>query len=208
MSTKKQAKPVEGEVIEAAEAPTNAIVVSEGGESALTPKQTEKKLGTIASAIRKEFGKGLDAQFAIGNLLITARELIPSDKLFGQWVEAQDFGFSRRTAGYLREAAEREDEVREFIATRHEHAGQDIGPSWAVQLLNKGDDDRQPAERVKAVQELLGDEPVSAADKAFERFQSAANALDVSQLTEDELVALAGIIKSLAAAYTSEKERR
>lgn len=187
--TKSTSTAIEGEVIEPVE-------------------RASEKLDAIAAAIRREFAGGIDAQFAIGHLLISARELLPSNQLFGKWFDEQGFPFQRRTAHRLREAAEREDEVREFLAVRSGQAGQDINLGYAMQLIDKPEDDRHPPERVKAVQALLGAEPESDADRAFARFTAAAEALDVSQLTEDELIELAGIIRSLADAYNAEKERR
>ena len=45
-------------------------------------------------------------------------------------------------------------------------------------------------------------------DRAFEKWVAATNALDVTQLTEEELVRLAPLIKALADAYNAEKARR
>lgn len=103
-----------------------------------TANTPEERLEVIAYDINVEWGKGIDAQFAVGRLLLEARTIIESDKLFGQWLDAQPFGFSRQTAGRLREAAEREPEVRAFIATRSERSGKDIGVPEAIKLLNAG----------------------------------------------------------------------
>ncbi len=159
----------------------------------------------LKNDIRKEFGKGIDAQFAIGNLLIEAHVLMPDDRVYGRWVAEQNFPFRKGTAFLLQRGAEREDEVRAFIAARVQENERDIGVPYAMQLLDKPADDRQPKDRVKALQDLLGDEPETS---TFVKFRAAAEALDVSQLATEELVELAGIIQSLVGAYNVEKAAR
>lgn len=181
--------------------------VTPGAESAVaviepaTPANP-KRLVTIASTIRKEFGKGIDAQFAIGHLLREARAMFPADRDFGNWVREQSFPFTNQTAWNLRMAAEREPEVREYIDGLKAVGDRNIGVTTAFTELNR---DKQPADRVKAVQELLGPEKDTT---AFVKFRNAAAALDVTQLPDDELIELAGIVKTIAAEYNAEREAR
>jgi hypothetical protein len=90
----------------------------------------------IAEQIKAEWGKGVEAQFAIGRLLSEARAQFVGDKEFGRWFASQDFPFSRQTAWELRSGAEREPEVRGFIADHAHSHGRDIGIVWALQLMN------------------------------------------------------------------------
>jgi hypothetical protein len=96
-------------------------------------------LVSIAEQIKAEWGKGTDAQFAIGRLLVEARGQFPADELFGKWFAAQDFGFSRQVAWRLRAAAEREAEVRAFIAARtdsYKSRTKDLTVHTAITLMN------------------------------------------------------------------------
>ena len=93
-------------------------------------------LDRIAVDIKSAWDRGVEAQFEVGRLLVLARAEFPDTQGFGSWMQAQEFPFGRRTAGYLREAAEREPEVRAFIADRQLSAGRDIGPVTAMKYMN------------------------------------------------------------------------
>lgn len=176
-----------------------ALIESESGG------EPPKRLKAIAKSIKAEWGKGIEAQFAIGHLLVEANALMPATQDFGKWLDAQEFGFSRQTAGRLRDGAEREPEVRAFIADRSRMLGRDVGLVTAVALLNATPDDRQPKERVKAMQELVGPEPETS---GFVKFREAALNLNVSQLATEELVEFAGLVKDLAGMYSEERRLR
>jgi hypothetical protein len=103
---------------------------------------------TVAERIREEFGKGIEAQFAIGRLLNEAAAFLASDQYpangefgrrgdeaYSRWVAAQGFPFKRGTAHLLRTGQQREDEVRALIAGRVQENERDIGVPYAVQLL-------------------------------------------------------------------------
>lgn len=198
--TKAKTPALTGEVIIPEE---TAVVVAE-------PIVPVKALNAIAKKVKAEFGKGIDAQFAIGRLLNEARALLPSDPEFGKWVAEQNFGFSQPTAIRYRQAAEREPEVRAFIATHSAQNGKasDISPTWAVQLMNKNAEQAgrlSPAVQ-KRVQSLFADEVEPT--NGFPAFKAAAESLDLQVLTLDELVEFAGILQVLAASYKDEKARR
>jgi hypothetical protein len=109
-----------------------------------------ERLDVIATDIKAEYGKGIDAQFAIGRLLNEAAELFPvhgggvvggsrggSHSPFGDWFRAQGFGFNLVTAWRLREAAKREPEVRAFISSRSAVNGsKEVGVTTAITELN------------------------------------------------------------------------
>ena len=78
----------------------------------------DHSLDSIAAAIREEWGRGIDAQFAIGRLLIEARAMHADDMAFGRWLTAQDLPFDRHMAYKFREATIREPAVRAIIAGR------------------------------------------------------------------------------------------
>jgi hypothetical protein len=202
---------VAGEVVDAAPATKN---VTPGADTALVATESTTvsnvSLKRIANGIRKEWGRGIDAQFAIGRLLGQARAAFPADKEYGHWLKEQAFPFTYQTAWNLRMGAEREDEVRAYIALNASgEQSRDIGVTTAIKELTAkstaSDDDRQPADRVKAVQDLVGPEKESS---AFVKFEKAAAALDLTQLADEELVAIAGIVKDLAAAYNAERKVR
>lgn len=190
---------------------TSAVAVIKPAKPAkLTPeeKATNKALGGIANAIRKEVGKTVDSAFATGRLLGEARALLPSDPAFGKWLVAQELGISQPTAHRLRYAAEHEAEVREAL-THSARNGRDIGVTTAVKELVAGEqqEGRVSKESQSAVQALVNEEPLIE-DDGFAAFVSAAEALDMTKLELGDLVELAGIIQNLAAAYKAEKARR
>ena len=174
----------------------------------------EGRLGDIVEDIKAEWGKGIESQFVIGHMLIEARSLMPSDPEFGKWLAVQSFPFSRQTAHRLRQAAEREPEVRAFIASRSEQSGKDISPTWAIQSLNvrAANEDKVDPSSVKRVQQLFKDAEAEAQAEActpaFATFKGAWAGLDLAQLPTEELVEFAGIVKEQVAAYNAEKLRR
>lgn len=188
--SKKQTEAVSGEVIIPGEEST-----------ALVPADNSKRLGAIAKAIRKEVSRTIDGAFATGHLLVEARSLITSDTLFGKWVKEQDLGISQPTANRLRWAAENEEQVREAIAHSSVN-GRDIGVVTAVAELNRGEDDRIPRERVKAVQDLMADtEEVTAPVVA--QFTALVPLLveGMPQFANEELAEIAAGIQSIVEAY-------
>lgn len=201
-----EAPVVSGEVIVPGEATQAELAVVVADKVATA--QANKRLNAIAAQVNKEFGKGIDAQFAIGRLLAEARSLIPSDKLFGQWLQEQNLPFSRPTATRYIAAVEREDEVRAFIADRTNLTGRDIAVPTAVMYLTSGEEQagRVPKESQRRVKELLQDvpEPVN----GFLVWQAATEKLDLQTLTTEELGQFAGLLKSLVEGYQAERARR
>lgn len=196
---------VAGEVIVPGEATQAELAVAV--TTKVNERQVAKRLDAIATSINKEFGKGIDAQFAIGRLLLEARSLMPSDPAFGQWFDQQNFPFSRPTATRLRQAAEREDEVRAFIAERGESV-REVSVSGALQALNVGaqEEGRVPREAQRRVKELLADVPAPV--NGFLTWQAATEQLDLQTLTVEELGQFAALLKSLVDGYQAERARR
>lgn len=197
--TRRKTKALVGEVIVPDEAPETAVAVVDNS----------KALSSIAKTIRKEFGKGLDSQFAIGHSLIEARALLQDNIGFGKWLDEQAFPFSRVTAGRLREAAEREAEVRSFISERTASGGSDIGPVTAIARLNAAPKDEGNEELQamgKRVQALFKDEPEP--ESGFAGWLAVTQALNLQTLTVEELGDLASAIKTLVEGYQAEKARR
>lgn len=198
----------------------------------IVPDQNAEALSTIALAINVEWGRGIDAQFAIGHLLIEARSLLPSNTEYGAWVDAQGFPFSKSTARNLRLGAEREPEVRAFIAERArqalvegKHDKGEVGVSYAVNLLTGGQEGgtraAAPSKAQAAAEKELGE--LSRTDSGFAAFRKGVYALlayevgedgegeftgDLSQLAADELVEVAGLVMAVAEAYKVEKANR
>jgi hypothetical protein len=201
---------IEGEVITADEAPTDAEVVSEATDVAVV--DNSKALNAIARRIRTATGKGHDALFSIGHALNEARALIPGDREFGAWVASQEFAFSRQTAYRLQQAALREPEVRQFIADST--SSRDISPQTAVEYMTKQaalDSGEEASDEEKAtgkrVRDLIAEDNAEPAS-AYPAFKAALEALNLQVLTVEELTDLAGDIQSLAVAYKAEKTRR
>jgi hypothetical protein len=179
------------------------VIVPEETAVVAAPSNT-KALNAIAKRVKTAFGKGIDAQFAIGHALLEARVLLPSNQEFGKWFAAQEFAISQQTAHRLAEAAEREPEVRAFIESQQ---GRDISPTSAIKELNAGPAvDPELATAGKNVRELLEDEtePLS----GFEAWQNATAALNLQVLTVEELGLFATAVKALVEGYQAEKARR
>ncbi len=60
----------------------------------------------------------VEAYFEIGHCLERARGLMPSDQEYGEWFRKQKFGFSQQWSHVLRQAAQREIEVRAAVTTQ------------------------------------------------------------------------------------------
>lgn len=168
----------------------------------------EERLADIPPEVQSEWGRGIDSQFLIGHLLLEARSLLPATQDFGKWLAAQNFPFSRPTAHRLAEAAEREPEVRAFIADRSSMNGRDVGTVTAIALLNAKPVD-ESTKRVKdLMQEAESEWEAEGCTPAFATFKKAVAGLDISQLPTAELVELAGIIQGLVLQYNDQKGRR
>lgn len=168
-------------------------------------------LERIAAFIHAEWGKGLEAQFAIGHLLIEARYHFPGDSDFGKWLKAQNFGFTTKTANNLRRGAEREQEVRAFIAARKETSDRDIGVVYAMDLL--------AAPKPKPTAEAIPVTDTTPVDPAFDAIRHAYNVIAKVEEGEptgnafltmhvDDLATSAGFIQKLAGLYGEAKNAR
>ena len=177
----------------------------------ITPSITfgtpEKRLGAIAKAVRKEFGKTIDGMFAIGHLLTEARDLFAGDTEYGRWLNEQAFPFTTRTAHYLRTAAGQEDEVRALIAEQSD-GGRDIGVVTAVKELTST---ATTTGRASAVDEDRP-EPEVPTDGTNTWYPAWRDTFmrwgDLRDLTVEELGEFAGLMQSLAVDYKEEKARR
>lgn len=99
----------------------------------------EGQLDLISADIKAEWGKGIDSQFAIGHLLIKARQQFAADIEYGRWLRSQFFPFSYETANRMRNAALREPEVREFIAGLSRSTDRrEISVTTAITYMNDG----------------------------------------------------------------------
>jgi phage N-6-adenine-methyltransferase len=91
---------------------------------------TTRQLDDLAAEVHHQYERGreavvvaYEAQLAIGRALLEARELMPANQEFGQWFDAQEFGFSTQWAGVLRRAAENEPAVRAALETQVSDGG-------------------------------------------------------------------------------------
>lgn len=164
----------------------------------------QTRLVGIAEDIRLWFGKGIDAQFAIGRLLMEARDLFPADQEFGRWLRAQELPFTYQTAWNLRMAASREPEVREYIAL---NAGReqprDIGVTVAFRELNAGP---KANPEVIPVTDTTPQDPGYAAMRAARRILVEED--HFAAMHVDDMTKVAQAIKDIAAAYNAEKTKR
>lgn len=85
---------------------------------------TTRSLDDIAASIRtlydasgKLAGEALTMRFAVGAALLEARQQFTSDKLFGQWVNGQEFPFSGEYRRLLMIASQLEAPMRLLLAT-------------------------------------------------------------------------------------------
>lgn len=170
----------------------------------------DERLAGIAEDIKAEWGRGIEAQFAIGRLLMDARAMFPGkeqDKAFSRWLKAQEFPFGQTQAWRLRSAAEREPEVRAYLAahaTRTGKPGPELGIAGAIVYM---------ARDAKTERE----EKVDPVDPAYAALRTARNLILGNEdeptnafvtMHLDDLAKSAGFIKELAAAYTEAKAAR
>lgn len=165
----------------------------------------ESTLEAIVRDINEEFGKGVESSFAIGRLLIKARDLLTQDIAFGKWFKEQDLPFGLRTAQRLRWAAENEKAVRALIGTTSK-SDREVGVVTAVQLLTA------PAKHKAA--DVGETAPV---DPAYSALRNAFNVILAPNMDGEpqsnaflgmhveDLAKSAGFIKALAKAYNEAK---
>lgn len=167
------------------------------------------RLEVLADDVRTEWGKGIDAQFAVGKSLSEAYSILNNDKVaFGRWVAEQAFPFDQSTGYLLRIGYEREPEVRGFIANHGLVHERELSVTTATKRLIAGPK--------KSHTELTGEvEPVTdttPVDPAYAALRTA-HRLIVEEggfvnMHVEDLVKCAGFIKDLAAEYTVAKSTR
>ena len=160
------------------------------------------RLGAIADDIRQQWGKGIEVEFSIGELLAEARTLHGGDdKAFGAWFAAQEFQFAASTAYNLRIGYERKPEVMAFLAARQSSA-RSMGVNTAVGLMTQ-----KPKPKLS-----IPTEETTPADPAYAALREAHRRIVVEggfgTMHVDDLAQSAVFIKELVAAYQSEKEAR
>lgn len=187
----------------------------------------EDRLVAIADEIRSEWGKGIEAQFAIGRLLMEAWDQFGGDKVaYGRWSQEQNFPFHRNTGLNLRLAAEREPEVRAYLAEVNAPEGgqRDIGVNSAMKELLYGPRPSQAKPAPTFTMDEVSENHRT--DSVFTRWQFATynilgrNVSDDDEATVtwadrpfehlhvDDLVEAADLIKRLVTAYQTEKTAR
>lgn len=109
----------------------------------VAPEPSDLTLDDLAETIRTAFATSkrrsmekAEADLTMGRALLEARSRFPSDRQFGQWFTAQRFGFSRQWSLSLREAAEREPEVRALL-TSYLSEGREPSLARALQSLHE-----------------------------------------------------------------------
>jgi hypothetical protein len=174
---------------------------------AMLAKTPEGNLDRIADDIMSAWSGGIEAEFRIGHLLAEAAELTdplmrtvgPDGRVkgspFGDWFRAQGFPFTIRTAHRLRTAAEREPEVRAYIAA---HTGRDMGVNTAIARLSAPP---------KPIAIDVG--PTAPVDPAYRALRAAAEAVGgvgesnaFKHMHIDDFVSAKGLIQSIVDAYT------
>lgn len=172
-------------------------------------RMPETRLDLIAADIKSEWGKGIDAQFAVGRLLIEAHRLMPDDRVYGRWFAEQRFPFKKATAFLLQRGSERELEVRSLIQSRVQENERDIGVPYAMQLLTA---------KPKPAPSILEDEAVPV-DPNFASLRDAYNRIlhvvegeptinGFLAMHADDLAKCGAYIKALAEAYTEARRER
>ncbi len=169
------------------------------------------RLETIAEDIRAEWGKGIDAQFAIGHKLAEAWGLLNQSKpLFGKWLDEQGFDFPQHVAYGLRVAAGRESEVRLLLAN---HAAglngkkQEITITTAVRKLNA-----EAAGPKPGTGEVLPVTDTTPVHRAYDAMRTAHRLLVTESGFEDmhvdDMTKVAGFITDIVEAYKAERGNR
>lgn len=193
--------------------PAELALIAQSEQAVVT---TGDRLATIADLIREEYGRGLEAQFAIGRLLMEAFDLHNRDKVaYGHWLAGQTLPIGTNNGWLLRIGAEREDEVRAYIEANPSKRGEGevIGVTTAVKALKAIESGKGP----KPSAEVLPVEDATPVDPAYSAMRAAHRAVLGSDeeptnafrdMHAEDLVASAGFIKDLVGAYTEAKSWR
>lgn len=177
---------------------------------AMLAKSPDGQLETIASAIKDEWGKGIESQFVVGRLLADAAarfEAVGSGSRgkghgYSGWLKEQDFPFAPSTGRKLRWVAEHEQDVRAFIASRSGLSGKDIGPLWAANLMGQ-----KPALPAADVGPTAPVDPVLKCARELHRLVvTSDNAF--KSMHVDDLKSVAKYLSDLLAAYNEARAAR
>ncbi len=165
------------------------------------------RLDVIADEVKAEFGKGLDAQFAIGRLLTEAWDLLNHDKkVYGRWLAEQAIPLARSNIYYLRIGAEREPEVRAFITERLLVDEQELGVITATKRL------LAPQQPKPGTGEVLPVTDTTPVHRAYDAMRTAHRLLVTESGFEDmhvdDMTKVAGFITDIVEAYKAERGKR
>lgn len=183
-------------------------------EAARSTQALPERLSEIAEDIMSAWTRGVEEEFRVGHLLVEAAAIMPplarnkdargkqTTGEFSHWFREQRFPFSMKTAYRLRQAAEREEEVRAFLAERPA-GSRDMGVNTAITLMlaaPKPERERiEPADPAYAALRDARNRILGSEDEPTNAFM---------QMHVDDLAASAKIIMALVAAYNEAKVAR
>src|SRR4051812_29649851 len=72
---------------------------------------------TAIASVNRHDQMANEGRLTVGRVLLEARRRFPSNNQFGQWFDAQQFGVSRQWGLVLRNAAEKEVEIRGLLTS-------------------------------------------------------------------------------------------
>lgn len=179
--------------------------ISDENKAAELVLRSERAMGQVLAQLKVEgrIGPGL----ATKGLAPADRKGLTPDKVVNpDFIPLDSLGVTKHDSSLWQRLAALSDHDFEALLAAKRSSVERIAKVDFYRLAAAVTDDRPDRERVKAVQELLGDEQI--VPNGFPEFKAAAEALDVTQLTVEDLMELAAIVKSLATAYNAEKARR
>ena len=156
-------------------------------------------LARCAARVHEAFDGSLGARgdviefyLAVGRALVDARRVLSSDQAFGLWFNEQNFGFRKRWALVLRQAAEQESRVRDAVRTRV-RTGRSVDLAVVVRTV------RADVAREEAAEQLVARatvSPIGGKRPLVEQIERVRDCVARGMMTPVEIAAEIGVTSS------------
>jgi hypothetical protein len=190
-------------------AKSRGVGIAQENRAAEVVLRAERGIGAALIHMKEEGLRAGDGQWRerpVGSKLRSGAATEQAVANSNSLITLDDLGIERTTASRFQLLARLSDEDFESLVSRRRESDERIAKVDFYRLAKEvASGGTPPADRVRAVKDLVGEEPETL---AFVAFRKAAGALDISQLAQEEVIELADIIKDLANRYNVERNRR